>query len=546
VTAQQDMEYLRNIFLRESQSLGTALASLIMEVDRSHGDKAALDQLFRTMHTLKAAAGAIPGARPISMVAHECENLLAQILESKKNWTGDMLPLFLEASDKIIEAIAQVSNGDAREDDVLAIIDRLQSHNSQTPQPFHVVSDIKPDALPPDERILVAPADMDGLKGGLSTLISVRNQLQSLIKVEEARSRPELPQLIGLGRSLGQAIDDISGRIAEVQRVPLAEVAVRVRRVVTEISRQLGKQIQLTVTGDDIKVDREVARSIGRAIEQVARNACDHGIETPERRVSEGKPPSGSVDLRFSVDKNGVTAVIADDGQGIDTAALRHRIKDIPDHKSQFDDASDIEILEAIFIDGMSTAVTVSDISGRGVGLPVAKSEVARLGGTVAVSSKRGRGTRFTLVLPHPRDESVSRVLIARSGLFNFAIPVERVVDISSLDVRGIAVANGRLTTQFRGKTIPVGSPAEWTGMKAKSPLELPFSQSGLVLVLSHDGAWHGVHIDNVLDQIDVTTQSLSPLIKKIPGINGVCQIPGNDIAFIMDPCEFIGIKIHE
>jgi len=540
---QEEIRHLRSMFIKESQSLGSGLGSLVMNVDRNRDNKENLDRLFRAMHTLKSAAAAVPGAEAVSTIAHECESLLSEIREENRPWTDELLPLFLEATDKIIQAISDVAEGTDIPRDTSDIVERLRNPSDPGPSPIAEPEPVDP--TPTTEGFHVPASDMEALHEGLGDLIRVRNQLQNLIKQDVVSGRPETPQLEGIGRALGHAIDDLSERLRDVQKVPLAEVTVRARRIALETSRSLKKQVRVAVTGDDQKIDRQVARSLGRAIDLLIRNACDHGIEESTQRLAAGKTPVGNLEIVFSTGKNGLTTIVEDDGQGIDTASIRSKLRSFPTYAARFHEASDVDVIEAVFLDGISTSKSVSSISGRGVGLPAARMEIARLGGTISVTSRWGQGCRFQIDVPNPRDESIVQVIIVKSGLMNFAIPVDRIVDVGQLETRDIAVADGRLTVQFRGRTLPLGTSSNWASTPAISPTQLPFETAGLLLVLARDGAWHGIRVDRVVDQIDASIQALSPFIRKMPGIRGTCLIPGNQLAFVVDPGEFIGGVRH-
>jgi two-component system chemotaxis sensor kinase CheA len=546
MTSVQDLNHLREIFVKESLLLGSGLAGLVISIDSKRTDKDAINELFQAMHTLKAASASVPNARPIALLAHECENILSQIRDDKRKWTDEMLPSFLDATDKILEIIGQVASGNVHDDDVVDTIERLKSIgqvDTSQPEPKNHIS---VHASNPFDAILVSPLVLDGFKSCINALISVRNQIHIFIKKNEVTNNPEMSQLTGIGRELGQAIDDLSERLTEVQKVPLTDVAMRARRVTSEISRVLNKKINIQVSGDDVKVHREVAQSLGRAIEQITRNACDHGIESPHRRIAAGKSEAGNIGLNFSVDRRGVCAEISDDGQGVDAVAVLARLKSMDPDLDLSHSLSDTDILNSVFLDGVSTATAVSEISGRGVGLSAARVEINKLNGSISLTSHEGLGTKFTINIPHARDNTVTRAVIAESDRLNYAFAIERVVDIGFIDRAAIAVVRGRLMVQFRGKTIPLGCPLEWKGIKATSPGDLPFRLPSLMLVLSHHGNWHGIRIDRILDQTDVTVKATSSLIKKIPGVRGICLTPSNEVAYFMDPSEFEREDIHD
>lgn len=546
-----EMRQLQQIFLQESQSLSAALSALVVEMDRDPANRENIDALFRAMHTLKAAASSVPGADAVGEVAHAAEATIAMIRDGTLAWSQSLLPVFLEATDKIVEAINAIANGTEGMVSTDGIVSRLQdlagsrqgssqdSAKSLT-APAVNTSEMNPNRPPAGntghkEGIYVHPSAIDALRAGLARLIGISNHLQGFTRSEACQRSAGHSELTAIGRMLSQAIDDLSQRISEVRKVPLSRVGARFRRVIAETANQLVKEIHVEVDGDELTVDRELARTLARCLDHIARNACDHGIEPPEVRKNRGKGQVGKIRLTLSVNQMGVTAVVEDDGRGIDTAAIRDRLRQMRDISPEQVEVPDDQVLDSIFLSQVSTSGSVSDISGRGVGLSSVRSEAGAMGGTVKVSSRSGSGCRFELVIPHPRNDSITRAVIARVGNWNCAVAVDRVVDISSAGETTICLVNGQSTVQFRGKTIPVVSFERATNGYAKenTPIELA---GKLLLVMTHEGRWEALIVDAIIDQMDLIVEPVSPLVRHKNAFIGVASIPGNEIAFVLDP----------
>ena len=533
----EDVQKIRAIFIREAKSLSLALGALVLDIDRNPGHKKSIDQLFRAMHTMKAAAASVPGASSISQLAHECESLLDLIKQDLRPWTSDLLPLFLDATDKIVNAIEQVADGHDSGSGLEYTTLRLRDAISGAEHPLLPQDEYTSPQI--NEGIYVRPSVLDDLRDSLGSLIAVRNQLQSFAKHGLNSNDPESHDLMQIGRSLGSAIDDLAGKITEVRKVPLSEITMRLRRVGAELSHQLEKSINIVVIGDDLLVDRETSRSLQRALEQIVRNSCDHGIEAPNLRESLGKNPQGTVTVNFAVTGFGVQASISDNGGGIDLASIRDKATVLCSPETNLAEYSDEQILDLIFLDGLSTADEISNVSGRGMGLSAARTELTKLGGNISVSSQQGRGTKFILTVPHPSDESITRVIIARAGSMHVAIAVDRVVDVNKIDINSLATVERRLTAQFRGVTVPLSIFASDSGLGLQPVLELE-GYAALMMVVSHRGKWHGIVIDGVVDQMEITIHPITSLVKKIQGVRGVAIIPGKELAYVLDPSDFM------
>lgn len=330
---------------------------------------------------------------------------------------------------------------------------------------------------------------------------------------------------------LGLAISGLDGEVQSIRMSPFSEACERLPRALRDIAGETGKKVDLSIRGEDIRVDRTILQRLRDPLLHMVRNAVGHGIETPEARAAAGKPATGRITVSARLRGSTVEVVVGDDGAGLDFSRIREhaRAHAIPET------ADESGLAETIFLAGFSTARDVSPISGRGVGLDIVKSEVEAMRGVVAVDTESGRGTRFILSLPLTL--STVRGLLVSAGNAEFAIDTFLVSKILRLFPGEIMSAQGRRMLHLDGKVVPVVSLVEL--------LDLPkqeFDRTGklAIVVLASAQGSAAIIVDGLIAERELVVQALDPRVPRSTAISAAAVLPDGSIALLLNAAELI------
>ncbi|HYH38112.1 MAG TPA: chemotaxis protein CheA [Azospirillum sp.] len=365
----------------------------------------------------------------------------------------------------------------------------------------------------------VEPERVDRLLSLVGELAVAKNRLPPLVRQAEGDR--------ALARTLREVTDTIDGLSDELQNavlrlrmLPLATVLQPLPRMVRDLAQRLGKRIELQVGGERTEADKDVLDVLGEPLIHLVRNAVDHGIEAPERRAAAGKPEAGTIRIDARQDKDSVVIEIADDGGGIDAAAVRR--KAVENGVIDADRAaalSDAEALPLILLPGVSTARAVTDLSGRGVGMDAVRTAVELAGGRVEIASELGQGTRVRLVLPLTMVITPVMVVEAAEGLFG--IPTSAVAEVAKVPAADIQRVKHAESVVLRGQLIPV--------FRLRRLLALPDGEgdgkTATVLVLRLDREPVGLLVDGIRDRLDAVLKPLSGVLATLRGYSGTAEL---------------------
>jgi two-component system chemotaxis sensor kinase CheA len=378
------------------------------------------------------------------------------------------------------------------------------------------------------QTIRIDLAKLDLLLNLVGELV-IRNSILSDRLSPADQERVELPELARLTR-------EIQDNVMSLRAQPIRQAFSRVPRMLRDLCAETGKQVLLDTSGETTEVDKGVIEKIGEPLTHLIRNAVDHGIETPAERVAAGKPAEGLI--RLSAEQKGarIFVSISDDGRGIDRA--RVRAKAIERGIIEADaPLSDEEIDQLICAPGFSTADSISNISGRGVGMDVVRSNVEALGGRVEISSTPGRGTTFTLALPLTL--AILDGMIVRLAGQRFVLPLANVVEAvqpEASQVRPITPTSE--TIELRGSYLPVRRLTDFFGLAdhdTPDEARRPPEDSLVVIVESDSSGRMGLMVDTIEDRREVVIKSLDQNLYPIRGLGGATILGDGSIALILD-----------
>ncbi|CAM5459815.1 chemotaxis protein CheA [Rhodanobacter lindaniclasticus] len=416
------------------------------------------------------------------------------------------------------------------DDEFEALLDSLHGKPSQAaaPAPVPAPAPTAPSAAVAAPRpaaaaehsVRVDTARLDRLVNHAGELVLLRNRLLSLA----ARLGDE--SLATAAGELDRVTDDLQGAAMGMRMQPVGRLFQRFPRIVRDLARQLGKEVDLVLEGEDTDLDRSLVEALADPMVHLIRNALDHGVELPADREQAGKPRKGRITLSASQRGERIVIAVSDDGRGMDPDILRRKAveKGVID-AAQAARLSDSECYELIFRPGFSTAAAVSDISGRGVGMDVVKTRVAELGGTLRVQSRLGHGSELELTVPLTL--AVLRVLMVRVSDRLLALPLGNVQEVFELADGQDRELDGRLVADHRGRALPLTDLARWVGTDAGAGRHV------VVLHIGHQRL--GCLVHEVRGREDVIVKPLGPLFADASGIAGATVTGDGRLALVMD-----------
>lgn len=378
---------------------------------------------------------------------------------------------------------------------------------------------------------------LDHLMNLIGELIINRNRYSMLARhLEEGGASVNVAEvaqnLSETTYAMARISDDLQDTIMKVRMVPVSSVFSRFPRLVRDLSRKSGKEVDLVLEGEETELDKSVVEVIGDPLVHLIRNSVDHGVEPEEERIAKGKKPKGVVTLRAFHKGNSVAIEIEDDGKGIDPEKMREVAvrKGIvtPEEAKAMDDR---EAMELIFAPGFSSAEKITDISGRGVGMDVVRTNIKNLKGSVSIHSEVGKGTRFTLSLPLTL-AIIDALMVNVAGQM-YAIPLDAVSETTKIEARRLTDVKGRKAVTLRGEVLGIVDLSEL--------LALPRSdaQDVLSVVVIHDNDRRlGLVVDRLLERQEIVIKPLGAYLGDLKGISGATIMGDGSVILILDPHE--------
>jgi two-component system chemotaxis sensor kinase CheA len=371
------------------------------------------------------------------------------------------------------------------------------------------------------DRLMNAVGELGLVKG---SLLAMAERLAA----EGGRSAL-VSELQRLNRALERRVDELQAGILEVRLVPLEGVFDKLARMVRKLSRELGKEVSLEVTGGDVQLDKLIVEDLSDPLMHLIRNAIDHAIEPPEDRVRAGKPRAGRIRLAAAQKGNHVRITVEDDGSGIDVARVREVAvaRGVASREAVLE-LSEREALNLVFLPGFSTAREVTALSGRGVGLDVVKSNVANLSGVIDLATTRGAGTRFEITLPVTL--AIVRALVVEVASRVYALPLNGVLEIVEVRAPEVKRLSRREVITLRGATLPLVRLGElFLLAEARRP------ERFFVVVVGLAQERLGIAVDALLGRQDIVVKPLGARLASVRGIAGATDLGDRRTVLVLD-----------
>ncbi|MGZ3517613.1 MAG: chemotaxis protein CheA [Vulcanimicrobiaceae bacterium] len=326
---------------------------------------------------------------------------------------------------------------------------------------------------------------------------------------------------------LARTTNEIQESIMKVRMVPIGQVFDRFPRLVRDVAKARGKEVQLRISGAETDLDKTIVDEVGEPLMHLLRNCVDHGIEPPDVREKRGKARTGTISLNAYHEGNQIIVEVFDDGGGINLEAVRAR--GIKQGLISADDRlTDREIIELIFTPGFSTAEVISDVSGRGVVMDVVKKNITRLKGVFDVNSESGVGTKFTIKLPLTL--AIIQALLVRVADELYAIPLDSVIESQRVEMQDVRTVHGNEVITLRGQVVPLVRVADFFQLHGERDPD-----KVMIVIVGLQGRQVGLVVDSFQGEQEIVIKPLSDVVGRIPGISGATILGNGSISLIID-----------
>ncbi|MCB2376641.1 chemotaxis protein CheA [Hymenobacter sp. BT635] len=526
-------EEYREIFMAEALEYYDAMSRHISELEKDPNDEKALHELFRLMHNLKANARAM-GFNDIGEVAHRMETIFGLIRSKERTFSGSLVPVLFTGVDTLGGMIRAVDQDEdvANADQLLHNLDLLVEGEEPILEPDE--KNVDEDAtrkLELSDLVYIQIKKLDHLLNLVGELIIDRDRILTLS--QEIGS----PALQAAASHLFRIADDLQYSVMDARLVNVGSLFNKFPRVVRDVAVAEKKEVELTIIGQDIQIDRNILQIITDALLHLVRNAIGHGLETPEERVRAGKPEQGSLTLSAQTERDDVLIQVIDDGKGIDVEQVRRKAVERGLVSAEASRSLDANAVRAfLFEPGFSMAKEVTDISGRGVGLDVVKLAIDSLGGQLRVDSTLGQGTTFTLVLP--TSIAVKGALLFELEERSYAIPLMHTDSVVSLQPKELHVVGGILMARLLGENVPVVDLRQL--LHNSDGALLPAVKAELqgrqdIIIVNYNNRKLGLIVDRFLRQQDIVIKPMSKPLDMIDLFGGVTLLGSGQVCLVID-----------
>ncbi len=555
-----ECEHLQG-FLDEAHEHMDAIEAGLLAVENNPSDTHQLNELFRPFHTIKGIAGFL-NLRDINRLTHEIETILDQGRKNELRITAGIVDLIFKAVDALkaqLDAIrnylAAPTGGSCPQPNIVDMMGHLRRaaagefadagappiikpvEQTQTADPAGLdagpLGGVGPagKAAQGDHSIRVDTAKLDTLVDAVGELV-IAQSMVGLSKVVLSDDR-----LARVVSQVTKIVRDVQETAMAMRMVPIGLTFQKMRRLVRDVARKAGKQVELVISGEETELDKNVTQQISDPLVHMVRNAVDHGIEPPEMRRAVGKPETGQVTLDAYHQGDSIVIEIRDDGRGLDREKLIAKAVErgiiSPD-----DQLTDQQAYALIFAPGFSTAETVTDISGRGVGMDVVRRNVEQLRGKIEIQSEKGRGSTFLIKLPLTL--AIIDGMLVRVGSERLIIPtilIEQSVrperkQITSVQKRGQMV-------QIRGELCPL---IQLGALFGYGPPVDPCENQ--VVIVQCESQKIALVVEELIGQQQVVIKSLGERFKILQGISGAAILGDGKVGLILEPSGIL--KLHK
>jgi two-component system chemotaxis sensor kinase CheA len=548
-------------FLNNAGELLESLTQSLLELESKPSDQTAIEAIFRAAHTIKGTSGML-GFSTIEKLCHVLENTFDRIRKGQLKATPLLIDQLLVGWDLVRELFNRLEQGQPAEIPLEGYFEKLSSAEKGLQSESEIAGETpaasagsavteKVQRAEPNATLRVDLKRLDSLVNLVGELVIDRTRFA---QIEEALrtggSGADLShQMAETLLLFGRHMNEVQNIIMKVRMVPVGQVFFKFNRVVRDLARQIGKEVDLLIEGGDTELDKTLVEDIGDPLVHLIRNSVDHGIENPAERKAAGKPPKGLIRISAKQQGNMIVIVVSDDGKGLNAEKIRAKaIKN--GLIGENDHLSPQELYHLIFEPGFSTAEKVTNISGRGVGMDVVRKNIQKLKGLIELDSTFGQGTKTIIKLPITL-AIVPSLMVEASGEV-LAIPLVNVIESIRMDPADIQQMGTSRFVRIREHVMPIVSFSEvlgfdniqsdfWYRTENRS-VTLKRRRERIVFVVIGIGHERiGLVVDRLIGQQDIVIKSLGALLRNQSGLAGGCVLGDGRIALVLDVLDVFG-----
>lgn len=542
-------QYLE-LFLSEAQEILTSLNQHLLQLEKKPNDSKLFETIFRNCHTLKGNAAAME-FEPIMRIAHAMENSLGRLKKGEVNLNEDVINSLFEGLDhleSLITNLEQCGKIEIDEQVLLATLEKLNRTTELNQVPIastklEQLKDINLKQVNSTSKKSAALSNVKSVRINLHHIDALMNMVGELHinktrLIELARIKQD-EQLTKAINELNRIVNKLQDEAMQMRLLPLKYIFNYLPRMIRGDAQQEGKEIELTIIGAEIGVDRAILDEVNDPLIHLLRNAVSHGIEMPQERREKGKPEVGQIRINAHRDKNMVVLTISDDGRGINLEQLKAQLlKQGLMSLAELEKLSTEELLMLITLPGFSLSKEVTERSGRGVGMDVVKNKIEAIGGSFSISSELDKGTIFTLYLPVSM--AIIKAMLVKLEQEICAIPLHNIIEIIKINASLVRHMAHQEIISYREEVIPLICLKEKLGF-TREKIRLDNSNQALAVVICEINRNRiGLVVDELLGQQEIVTKNLSVLMQSTRGFSGATILGNGRVALIIDVASLL------
>ena len=533
-----DLSMFLDDYLNDTKEGFQRINSALLALEKDHSQTEQLDEIFRAIHTLKSSSMMLEFSN-IAELAHTGEDLLDRLRKHEVAVTKETIDALFEITDTLEKMVQERAEGKEGRVEFQVLAKKIKEMASgetyrQKQKNPQEAPKTETAGIPTIEKIQTVRVQvdlLDALFNLAGELIINENRLDNILA---GTADKELKAALA---SMEHNISELQENVSAARLVPVGEIFQKFPRMVRDLAREAGKEVELVLEGSEIELDKAMIDTLSEPLIHLLKNAVDHGIESAETRQKRKKKKSGIVKLVAKRAENHILIDVEDDGSGIDTARMKEvAVREGLVSSEEAESLQDRDALNLLFEPGVTSVEEVTDVSGRGVGLDVVKNSVKRLGGTVEVATEKGKGTRFTLTLP--LTTAVLQTLMVGVGKHIFAIPTDTVVETLEIKPEDIKEIRNEQVLVLRQEVIPF--------VRLNEVLNIPGgeTQDNLIAVVIHiEDRFLSLGVDTVVDQVENIVKPFDPIAQQFRGFSGGTILGDGSVALLLDTANLFGLE---
>jgi two-component system chemotaxis sensor kinase CheA len=529
-------------FIEESTPMLDEIEELILRLEIEPQNETHLNTYYRLLHTIKGTASCV-GLISIPSFVHEYENLVGRLKSKEISVNQEIINILLHGLDIVKMLYSEAKKGIVdtdikQESKIFSFTAMKRNDDNITPQAVTTKTNTSSEIEKKEDKLSVDISLLDSFMELSGELTVLRNTIVKSAQLlnEKLNGDKDLNILTDALEEMHKVSSSLQNDISEMRKIQVETVFRPLKRVIRDSSKSLKKDIYLKTSGEELKIDTSTGKILSNALVHMIRNSIDHGIENKEKREKAGKKAQGKIELSLREEGEFIVVDLKDDGHGLDIGRIKQKaIEKGLYTEDQLKYLTEQKIFAIIFESGFSTAQTVTDISGRGVGMDMVRSSVESAGGRIIINSKLGLGSHFTIILPIPRSVLIIKSLMVSINNGTYSIPmddVREVVKINEDDKQNsLQHIRGAHFLKHHEELIPLVLLGNYFNKKVSSENE--FIER--VVLIKSNGHHYGIVVNEIFDIEEIVAKKLSKELSKNKLFKGVTFIGDRDLALILD-----------